>query len=59
MVATVDLPSFIFGVSLTAVIILGIYNSKLIEKFNKEVLFGKSKTAETHFTNRRDARKNI
>lgn len=59
MVATVDLPSFIFGVSLTAVIILGIYNSKLIEKFNREMLFGKDKTVETHFTNRRDAKRNV
>lgn len=59
MVATVDLPSFILGVTITAVIILGIYNSKLIEKFNREMLFGKDKTNETYFTNRKDAKRNV
>jgi len=59
MIATVDVPSFILGVSITTIIILSCYNSKLIEKFNREMLFGKDKTVETHFTNRRDAKRNV
>lgn len=57
MVAIVDLPSFIFGAANAAVIVFAIYNGKRIEKFNKELLFGKEKTNENHFTNRRDAKK--
>lgn len=57
MVATVDLPSFVLGAVNVGVIILGIYNSDLIEKFNKEMLFGKEKTNEIHFTTRKNAQK--
>ncbi|TWW13140.1 hypothetical protein LABALGNA3A7_09460 [Dellaglioa algida] len=57
MVAVVDLPSFIFGAVNAGVIVFAIYNGKKLEKFNKEMLFGKDKPNEIHFTNRRDAKK--
>lgn len=57
MMAIVDLPSFIFGAANAAVIVFAIYNGKRIEKFSKEMLFGKEKVNEIHFTSRRDAQK--
>ncbi|MHC9533172.1 hypothetical protein ACVPPR_07410 [Dellaglioa sp. L3N] len=57
MMAIVDLPSFIFGAVNAGIIILGVYNRDRIEKFNKELLFGKEKQNEIHFTSRRDAQK--